>query len=123
LQFTELKSSNAAKNRMPEQEKVPFSAVSNRLQEKQFWLMFCMDHECFFALCDTIKHKIGEKEFKSEEYLRKLHHMKMKEGQMYHCNIVASGGYLSGKVKVAVGLRILAGGSYLDVACFFWHSS
>jgi hypothetical protein len=24
---------------------------------------------------------------------------------------------------VAVGLRILAGGSYLDVACFFWHSS
>jgi hypothetical protein len=45
--------------------------------------------------------------------------MKMKEGRMLHYNIIATGGYLSREVKVAVGLRNSAGGSYLDVSCLF----
>lgn len=38
---------------------------------------------------------------------------------MYKANIKTTGRYISGEIKVAVGLRILAGGSYLDAACIF----
>lgn len=110
--------SDAAIHRHTE-EKIRFSVVSKRLKEKHFHLMFRMDRECFDALCDTIKNAVGEKEFKSEAYLQELYHMKTKEGQMYRCNILSTGGYICGEIKVAVALRILAGGSYLDVACIF----
>jgi len=65
-----------------------------------------MSQECFDHLCHTIIHHVSEKVFKSEKHLRQL------DGKMYRAHQAASGGYVLGKIKGAVTLRMLAGGSY-----------
>eukprot|EP00986_Skeletonema_menzelii_P016744 scaffold15713_cov91-Skeletonema_menzelii.AAC.1 len=39
------------------------------------------------------------------------------------CHDKSTGGFISGEVKLALRLRILAGGSYLDLALLFDRSS
>ena len=38
---------------------------------------------------------------------------------MYDANVKATGGYISGEVKVAIALRLLAGGDALDLSVMF----
>jgi len=61
--------------------------------------MFRMKRESFRKLCDTVRDKIGDDEFKFEQ---------RKENEFY-------GGQVSGEIKMTMFLRILAGASYLDV--------
>jgi hypothetical protein len=100
-------------------KRISFTDFASKLDNRQFQLMFRMDQKCFELLCSKIEQAVGEREFKSEKYLDQLYNSNTKEAQMYRANIKTTGGYISGEVKVAVGLRILAGASYLDVACIF----
>ena len=65
---------------------------------------------------------LGEKEFKSEEYLKWLENLghATKESSMYNNSVPFSGAYIPGEVKVAISLRLLAGASYLDM--FLWFN-
>ena len=81
-----------------------------------------MSRGCFKQLCTKIEEVIGEDVFKSEEYIKGLEdgtrgtalHQKMHKAHMK-----LDGGFLSGQTKVAIALRMLAGGSYLDLAMIF----
>ena len=59
---------------------------------------------------------VGEKEFKSESYIDAF-----LEGtnSMYDANCKTTGGYICGEVKLAVTLRLLAGGDALDLGVIF----
>jgi len=109
----------AAQQRKSDEPRIPFHVFSSRLQDSHFRLMFSMDRYCFAHLCDTIEKTVGRKNFKSEEYLHYLLHAKSKEGRMYRAHLKTSKGYISGEVKVAAALRLMAGASYLDVSCIF----
>jgi len=110
--------SKAAKDRII-MERIEFSTLSQRLKDDQFHLMFRMDRECFQQLCSIILKKVGEKNFKPESYLHRLDSDSSREGNIYRAHKKTSGGYISGEIKVAITLRILAGASYLDVGCIF----
>jgi len=109
----------AAQRRKSDEPRIPFHVFSSRLQDSHFRLMFRMDRDCFAHLCDTLEKTVGRKKFKSEEYLQYLLHAKTKEGRMYRAHLKTSKGYVSGEVKVAAALRLMAGASYLDVSCIF----
>ena len=38
---------------------------------------------------------------------------------MYDANVATTGGYIAGEVKLAITLRLLAGGDALDIAVIF----
>ena len=82
-----------------------------------------MSKECFECLCERIKSNVGEREFKSESYLRLC-----RAGQagndisapaFLRAHDVYSGGLISGEIKLALTLLLLAGGSYLDLSLLF----
>ena len=74
-----------------------------------------MKRECFYQLCNLIEEKVGADMFKFEKYLSQLMEENSLVGRMAKANTLASGGYVCGKMKIAVTLRLLAGGSYLDL--------
>ncbi|GFH49993.1 hypothetical protein CTEN210_06469 [Chaetoceros tenuissimus] len=85
-----------------------------------------MSKGCFKELCKKIKHAVGEEDFKSEEYIRSLHYfddgesiLNSKKRRMFYANSFTTGGYICGEVKLAITLRLLAGGSYLDIAALY----
>ena len=107
--------SNNAKQRRPK-KRVPWSSVDSMLNNRQFRRMFRMTRECFELLCEKIKLSVGEKKFKSEAYIELyLNH----PGNLYHANCATTGGYISGEIKLAISLRILAGGDPLDIAVIY----
>ena len=81
----------------------------------RFRRMFRMNRGTFDLLCIQIANKIGHKTFRSESF--------MSEGGMRDQQTFAaqqhSGGYTSGEIKLAVTIRLLAGGSYLDLIPLF----
>lgn len=82
-----------------------------------------MSRECFQHLCNRITAIVGEDEFKSEEYLDSIRHSNdpkerhMKSLMKAHED--STGGFVSGEIKLAVTLRLLAGGSYLDLSLLY----
>ena len=81
-----------------------------------------MPRGCFDQLCETIKNDVGEKAFRSEKYLEDLKTGLVGtriERRMYMANSKNGCGYLCGEVKLALALRMLAGGSYLDLSLIF----
>ena len=97
------------------------------LTERQFRQYFRMSRECFDLLCTKIKINVGEEVFKSEEYLRKLLSAltppeSVAEAQMrnmFQTHYMHTGGFICGEIKLAITLRMLAGGSYLDLGLIF----
>ena len=71
-----------------------------------------MTKKCFNHLCKKIEHAVGEKEFMSEEY---IHCPLSKKPRLFKAHKKIHGGHISGEVKLALTLRCLAGGSYLDL--------
>jgi hypothetical protein len=77
-----------------------------------------MSCKCFDLLCTKIKSNVGEGTFKSEAYLCELHttlappnstaESRMRSLAKGH--LMSSGAFISGKVKLAITLRMLAGG-------------
>lgn len=93
-----------------------WSSLITRISDIQFRRMFRMSKQCFVALCDIITSRVGESKFKSEScinaYLRD-------KNQMFMANQLTTGGYICGEVKLAITLRLLAGGSCCDLAVIF----
>ena len=82
-----------------------------------------MSRECFELLCKKIKHNVGAREFKSEAYLAEFGKdakgNDLKTGNILRAHQATTGGFISGEIKVALTLRLMAGGSYLDLALLF----
>ena len=78
-----------------------------------------MTKECFIRLCRKIAKGVGEEEFKSEAYLETESRSNTKMAQIIRAHKESCGGFICGEVKLALSLRILAGGSYLDVSEIF----
>ena len=83
-------------------------------------------NKCFNLLCNIIECNIGPENFHSEEYIKyNLDNVSTssKRAKMYKQarHKETSGGYICSEVKLvlAITLRLLAGASYLDIACIF----
>ena len=96
--------------------RILWSDVNTRISDVQFQRMFRMNRECFHALCQKIISCVGEKEFKSEAYIDAF--LKGVD-PMYDAHCISTGGYVSGEVKLAITLRLLAGGDALDLGILF----
>ena len=77
--------------------------------------MYRMSRACFSQLCELIEEKVGEDNFKSENYLRRISDERTTLGHIANAHESTTSGFISGEVKLAVTLRMLAGGSYLDL--------
>jgi len=97
---------------LPEEKKrIPWSFFCDKVSDCHFRRMFRMEPDVFKRLCQTVCASITESIFKPEEHLMKK---------------LGSDGVLkriSGEVKMAVCLRMMAGGSYLDLVPLFDVSS
>ena len=96
-------------------ERVSWHDFNQRITDDHFRRMFRMDRDTFDSLCQHIIDKIGANKFRSEGYLS--------EGGMSEAKTYAAqqhtGGYIAGEIKVAVFIRLLSGGSYLDLIPLF----
>ena len=96
-------------------ERKTFSKFASRLTGRQFRRYFRMSKVCFQLLADEIEDIIGPDNFKSERY---LNNAIQGHGDGSRNIIVAhqqsTGGMLSGEMKLALSLRVLGGGTYMD---------
>ena len=97
-------------------KRIAWSNVSSRISDVQFRRMFRMSRECFGTLCHKIACAVGDRQFKSESYIDA--YLRGKD-LMFDAHECTSGGYISGETKVAVTLRILAGGDSYDLGVIF----
>ena len=97
-------------------ERLLWSEVNLRISDLHFRRMFRMTRKCFDLLCSKIIAAVGERAFKSEAYIDAF--LKGKN-PMYDAHVKTCGGYISGEVKLAVTLRLLAGGDALDLGVIF----
>lgn len=113
---------DAVLNRTLRQRK-SWSKFESKLTDRQFRRYFRMPRECFEYLCERIKENVGEHEFKSEQYLKDYKNgdagNKLKFANILHAHEATTGGFICGEIKLALTLRLLAGGSYLDLALLF----
>ncbi len=83
----------------------------------------------FQKLCNKIEGIVGPAVFKSKDYLDEIlsRHLPNSDHNHQWMNILfahehSTGEFISGEVMVAITLRILGGGSYLDLALLFESS-
>ena len=114
IQLSDLRSHQALHRRKKVREK--WSDFNKRISDRQFRRLFRMNRDCFYRLCSRIIAAIGEKAFKSEEY---IHAFLENKSSIYEAHKLTSGGFISGEVKVAVMLRVLSGGDVLDISLIF----
>ena len=96
----------------------------SKLTDRQFRRYFRMSRNCFAYLRAKIESDAGEQTVKSKMYLTNLKDSKSAKDQSKahaHNNLhkKPTGGFISREVKLAITLRILAGGSYLDMALLY----
>jgi len=100
-----------------------WSSFQGNLTDRQFRRYFRMSKECFQYLCNRIEHNVGGRVFKSEGFLEDLRHSDdardKKSINMMSAHEGSTGGFISGEVKLALTLRLLAGGSYLDLSLLY----
>ena len=94
----------SARRRRKKTELITWSSVSKRISDLQFRRMFRMNRDCFHKLCEKIISCVGEKAFKSECYIDAFLRNK---NSMFMAHEQCSGGYVCGKIKLAITLRIL----------------
>ena len=99
--------------------RVKWVDYSGNMSDIHFRRRFRMNKDCFNKLCMTIKKHVGENEFKSEAFLTNEANYNSKMSHVIRAMKKATGGFVCGEVKLAITLRILAGGSYLDVSDIF----
>ena len=83
----------------------------------------------FDVLCQVIITAVGEEDFKPESHIKE--HLitmgedhveskqKHKKRRMYYANCCTTGGYINRETKLAITLRLMAGGSFLDIAALY----
>ncbi len=121
---TKEQKSDAARNRKCRQRR-SWNQFQEYLTDRQFRRYFRMERKCFDYLCERIIENVGERDFKSEAYLRDFRNLeatgddKPNQTNILHAHEHTTGGFVSGEVKLALTLRLLAGGSYMDLALLF----
>ena len=112
--------SNSSKNRVFRQRR-RWDEFKKKLTKRQFRRYFRMELECFDELANKIETTVGEDNFKSEAYLDKMRKDKTlsKKSSLDYCHRKSTGGFIPGELKLALTLRLLAGGSYMDLALLF----
>ena len=106
-----------------DKERIQWSELQERISDIHFRRMFRMTRLCFDLLCQKIIAAVGESGFKSEAYIDAFlegdSFIFDRSKQMHQAQKLTSGGYVSGEIKLAIALRLLAGGSSLDLAVIF----
>ena len=114
--------SNAARSRQ-QKERPSWEAVNKKTSATHFRRMFRTIRECFNHLCSVIIRNVGEKKFKSEAYITAFFKVNYQSDDrtynIYKAHLNTSGGYVSGEVKLALTIRMLAGGSPYDLSVIF----
>jgi len=104
-------------NRLPpeKKERTSWLQFNEKITDEHFRRMFRMDRLAFDSLCHQICSKIGEEQFRSEAHLNNggMSEQKTKAAQQ------RTGGCTPGEIKLAVAIRLLAGGSCLDLIPLF----
>ena len=113
-----MKRSSSSKQRVPFERK-SWMQYMDRMKDKLFRKRFRMSKDCFKKLCRKIIKGVGESEFKSERFLAEQCNRNSKIRNIMIAHKETSGGFICGELKLAIALRILAGGSYLDVSEIF----
>ena len=93
-----------------EKKRIPWSHFCLQISDHHFKRMFRMEPAVFKLLCQKVCSAVGEDTFKPEDFL-------MRTGG---ANRVMK--RISGEIKMAFCIRMLAGGSYLDLVPLF-HTS
>jgi len=80
-----------------------------------------MSRECFSCLCHTIESNVGAEDFKSESFLELLasEGRTTMRGRIYDIHNRYCGQLICGEIKLAITIRLMAGGSYLDLAALY----
>ena len=106
--------------------RLTWSEVNSRISDAHFRRMFRMSRTCFKQLCDKIIISVGERSFMSQAYIDAFLVEKNQAANslysIYKAHAKTSGGFVSGEVKLAISVRMLAGGSALDLAVIFYVS-
>lgn len=93
-----------------EKTRPTWTGFCNKVSDSHFQRQFRMSRNAFSNLCSTISRAVGEDTFRPE---------KSSTTTRNFASLQSRGGLIPGEVKVAIGLRILAGGSYLDLMPLF----
>lgn len=91
------------------------------MTERQFRRYFRMNKELFRSLCRRIEDIVGVHTFMSEDHLDTVlsdPHAD-RSNNIYFAHARSTGGVIVGEVKLASALRILGGGTYMDMALVF----
>ena len=103
-------------------KRVQWKKEVERFDDIMFLRLFRMYKPCFYLLCTRIERVVGQDAFKSDDYLENLELLghSTPRSSVYQATMRSSGHYISGEIKVALTLRYLAGGSYLDM--YLWYN-
>lgn len=109
-----------AKHREPRPRK-SWARLKRVMTDRQFRRYFRMSKDMYQMLCNDIEDIIGAEEFKSEDFLNTMLTTPRvgSANNIYVAHENSTGGMISGEIKLAITLRILGGGSYMDIAMFY----
>jgi hypothetical protein len=96
--------------RAPRLIRKTWSEFQDNLDDTTFRRMFRMSKESFERLCEKILNSIGVEHFRPESFLSSGNYLPQLEAANNYL-----GGFISGELKVAITIRMLAGASYLDL--------
>ena len=103
------------RRRPKRKERPTWRSFVDRISEDHFRRMFRMHLRSFERLCDDICHTVTEDVFRPEHYLLNGG----MNGRRGNAGLQHQGGYIAGEIRAAISLRLLAGGSYLDLVPLF----
>ena len=116
---------NASSNRKY-RKRQEWSWFVHYMSHRVFRRYFRMSKDCFSTLCSRIETNVGEHQFRSEEYIDRLYDGDYGNSRsmilftnLAHAARKSIGDFISGEVKLAMALRILAGGTYMDLGLIF----
>ena len=100
--------------------RIRWSEVNKRISDKQFRKMFRMTRDCFDKLCERIISKVGQPKFKSQTYIDNVLDVPIASSTNYkQTSIYNAHSNISGEIKLAITIRMLAGGDPYDLGVLF----
>jgi hypothetical protein len=93
-----------------EKTRPTWTGFCNRVSDTHFRRQFRMNRNTFSNLCNALSTVVGEDTFRSESGTHFTRNS---------ASLSSRGGLIPGEIKVAISLRLLAGGSYLDLMPLF----
>jgi hypothetical protein len=96
--------------RTPRVMRKTWSEFRDSIDNLVFRRMFRMSKSTFGRLCEKICETVGEEDFRPEEFVQSGAYLpRLQNANNYN------GGFISGNLKVAIAVWLLAGASYLDL--------